>query len=104
MEGSFLKYPENFGTLYQNSEFNFPHDTILNLSYKNLVDKFFDKNYIIPYYIKLYNPKITDKDITEILFILRNNESISLLGSLFMYLKGLLENKTKETDHESSIR
>ena len=98
MESSFLKYPENFSTLYQSSEFNFPHDTILNLSYKELVDKFFDENYVIPYYIKLFDQKITNKDITEILFILKNNESIRLLGALFMYLKGLLENIDSDTN------
>lgn len=98
MEYSFLKYPENFSTLYQNSNFDFPHDTILNLSYKELVNKFMDKNYVIPYYIKLYNPKVSDKDVTEILFILKNNESVCLLGALFMYLKGLLENVDSDTN------
>jgi len=92
----FLPYPDNFSTLYQNSDFNFPHDTILNLSYDDIVKLFIDENYIIPYYIKLHNTKI--KNINQILSILENNEDFCLLGALFMYLKGLLENLDENTN------
>jgi hypothetical protein len=98
MQRPFLEYPDNFSTLYQSSDFDFPHDTILNLSYNELVKLFVDKNYIIPYYIKLYNPKINEKNINEILSILKNNENFLLLGTLFMYLKGLLENTDENTN------
>jgi hypothetical protein len=96
MESSFLEYPDNFSTLYQSANFDFPHDTILNLSYNELVDLFVSENYVIPYYIKLYNPKIND--INEILLILKNNEKFCSLGALFMYLKGLLENTDADTN------
>lgn len=95
----FLEYPDNFTTLYQNANFDFPHDTILNLSYKELKKLFTEKNYVIPYYIKLADPKIKSVDIDYILLILKNNENFCLLGTLFMYLKGLLEN----TDTNSNI-
>lgn len=93
MQRPFLEYPDNFSTLYQSSNFDFPHDTILNLSYNELVKLFVDKNYIIPYYIKLYNTKISD--INEILLILKDNEDFLLLGALFMYL---LENTDSNTN------
>jgi len=98
MEGPFLEYPDNFSTLYQNSYFDFPHDTILNLSYNESVNLFVDRNYIIPYYIKLFNPKIDNKNINDILLILKSNENFCLLGALFMYLKGLLENTDTNTN------
>jgi len=96
MNHPFLPYPENFSTLYQNSDFDFPHDTILNLSYDNIVKLFLDENYIIPYYIKLHDPNVND--INDVLSILENNEDFCLLGALFMYLKGLLENLDENTN------
>lgn len=98
MERPFLEYPVNFSTSYQNSYIDFPHDTILNLSYNELINIFVDKNYIIPYYIKLTDPKINDEDIDDILLILKNNENFCSLGALFMYLKGLLENTNANTN------
>lgn len=96
MNHPFLEYPKYFSTLYQNSEFDFPHDTILNLSYDEIVNLFLDKDYVIPYYIKLHNPNINNID--KILLILENNEYFCLLGALFMYLKGLLENLDQNTN------
>lgn len=96
MERPFLEYPKNFSTAYQNSYIDFPHDTILNLSYNELINLFVDKNYILPYYIKIADPKINDED--DILSILKNNENFCSLGALFMYLKGLLENTNTNTN------
>lgn len=98
MQRPFLEYPVDFNTLYQNPYFDFPHDKILNLSYNDLVNLFVNENYIIPYYIKLSNSKISNDSINDILEILKSNEDFVLLGALFMYLKGLLENMDSNTN------
>ena len=92
MNDLYLEYPPGFTSpyLYQSSAFHFPHDLIVQYDYQDLVNWFFKKDYIIPYYIQLSNPNFNDS-IDDILNILKSNSHFVILGAGFMYLKGLIE-------------
>jgi len=85
-----LNVPNDFtSTLtYQNSNYSFPHESILSLDIKSLTLLFLSKDYILPDYINYYNTNINN---TNIINRLKNNQDFIILGVSFMKFKGIEE-------------
>lgn len=81
-----LTYPQNFTSplTYQNSNYTFPHQSILSLNVKDLIPMFYSDQYILPDYISY----VTNDNIID---ILKSNNDFTILGVSFMKFKGLAE-------------
>lgn len=84
-----LNVPKDFtSTLtYQNSNYSFPHESILSLPADKLTSLFFSDDYILPDYISY----MTNNNKQNIINQLKLNSDFTILGISFMKFKGLEE-------------
>lgn len=95
----YLEYPPDFYSpaTYQNIGFSFPHGFALTESFDYLENHFFDRNYIVPWYIIQINPQFTGS-ISDIINMLNNNEDFVALSVMYIRLKGLSEMIAEESN------
>jgi hypothetical protein len=85
-----INVPDDFtSTLtYQNSNYSFPHESILSLPVSKLTILLFDSSYILPDYIAYH---VGNNNKNDIMNRLKLNKDFVILGVSFMKFKGLEE-------------
>lgn len=85
-----LNVPTDFTSTitYQNSNYSFPHESVLSLNTDKLTSLFFSDDYILPDYISYHDQNINKQTIIN---KLKSNSDFNILGVSFMKFKGLEE-------------